>query len=96
MSEIDGIDNKTHRPYENTGIEEGDMIIEVANKTISCTSDLVDIVSANGCKELNLKYVRNGNVLETSITPIQSDTNQYKLGLWVRDTAARNWYSNIL
>ncbi len=91
-----GIDNASHKPYENTGIEEGDMIIELADQTVNCTADLVEIVSDNGGTEIPVKYVRNGKVLETSITPTKSINNQYKLGLWVRDTAARNWYRNIL
>ena len=27
MSEIEGMDNKKYKPYENTGIKEGDRII---------------------------------------------------------------------
>lgn len=72
------------------------MIIEMADKTVSCTADLVNIVKTNGNKEIPIKYVRNGNILETKIKPIKTSNNQYKLGLWVRDTAARNWYCNIL
>lgn len=45
MSEIQGLDNKRYKPYENTGIEEGDMIIEVNNKTVTCTSDLINNVN---------------------------------------------------
>lgn len=85
-----------YKPYEATGIEEGDMIVEINNKTITCTNDLVSTVENSGNKKLSVKYVRDGNVLETSITPIKTSDNQYKLGLWVRDTAARNWNCNIL
>ena len=31
MSEIEGIDNKKYKPYENTGIQEGDRIIAIYN-----------------------------------------------------------------
>lgn len=45
MSEIEGIDNNKYKPYENTGIEEGDMIIEANNATVTCTSDLLNTVN---------------------------------------------------
>ena len=88
MSEIDGSGNKKYKPYENTGIKEGDMIIEINRTAITCTNDLIRTVESAGNKELSLKYVRDGNVLETTITPIKNAKNEYKLGLWVRDTAA--------
>lgn len=88
MSEINGKDNAKYKPYESTGIEEGDMIIEINKTEITCTNDLIDTVSNFGNQELSLKYVRDGNVLETTITPIKNSNNEYKLGLWVRDTAA--------
>ena len=34
MAEIQGIDNKKYKPYENTGIEEGDTIISINNNKI--------------------------------------------------------------
>ena len=37
MSEIQGIDNKKYKPYENTGIQEGDRIIEINNNNIENT-----------------------------------------------------------
>lgn len=45
MSEIEGNDNKKYRPYENTGIEEGDMIIKIGQNTVTCTADLLDNVN---------------------------------------------------
>lgn len=88
MSEINGKDNVKYKPYESTGIEEGDMIVEINEKSITCTNDLISTVKAYGEHELSLKYIRDGNVLETTITPIKTSNNEYKLGLWVRDTAA--------
>ncbi len=88
MSEIEGNDHKKYKPYENTGIEEGDMIVEVANKEVTCTADLLTNVNNSNGKDINIIYVRNGKSIETSITPIKAQDNKYKLGLWVRDAAA--------
>lgn len=83
MSEIEG-----KKPYEKTGIKEGDRIISLDEKTITCTADLIQKVNNSQGEELNVKYVRDGNEFETEITPVKTTANEYKLGLWVRDAAA--------
>ena len=53
MSEIKGEDNKKYKPYENTGIEEGDTIVKANNVTIvkannvqiNSTDDLIETVN---------------------------------------------------
>lgn len=88
MSEIKGQDNKKYKPYENSGIVEGDLIVAVNNVGITCTDDLVKNVNKYNGNELEIKYVRNDNTLSTTITPVKTSENEYKLGLWVRDAAA--------
>lgn len=88
MSEVEGIDKTKYKPYENSGIEEGDMIISIEEKEISNTNDLIETVNKSKGEELDIKYVRNGETLECSITPTQTSNSEYKLGLWVRDSAA--------
>lgn len=83
MSEING-----KKPYENTGIEEGDMIVNVDNNAVTCTAELVTAVNKAGDKEIEIEYVRNGEKKQTNITPVVAQDNMYKLGLWVRDAAA--------
>ena len=88
MSEISGIDNNKYRPYEKTGIKEGDMIVEVNKKTVTCTADLLKSISEAEGKEVSIVYMRDGSLEQTSITPVKAEDNSYKIGLWVRDTAA--------
>ena len=88
MSEIQGIDNKKYKPYENTGIEEGDTIISINNDKIETTEDLIEKVNACNGNELEIQYVHNEETLECSIKPVQTSSTEYKLGLWVRDSAA--------
>jgi stage IV sporulation protein B len=88
MSEIRGQDNIKYKPYENSGIEEGDLIVAVNNVAITSTDDLVHNV--NNCKgeEVEISYMRNDNKMNAKIKPVKTSENQYKLGLWVRDAAA--------
>ena len=87
MSEIDSLDKKV-KPYENSGIEEGDMIIEIDEKQVSSTAELIQTVNHSEGREIAIKYVRDGEIMETQIEPAQTGSNEYKLGLWVRDAAA--------
>lgn len=82
-TEIEG-----QKPYENSGIEEGDMIVEINEKEITCTDELINCVNSSNGEDLNIKYVRDGVEYVSNIEPIKTDTNEYKLGLWVRDGAA--------
>lgn len=83
MSEIEG-----KRPYELSGIKEGDRIISIDNKKIETTEDLIETVNASKGKKVSIKYVRENSEEVTNITPVQTKQNEYKLGLWVRDAAA--------
>ncbi len=83
MSEIDG-----EKPYKDSGIEEGDRIIKINEKTIDSTNDLINEVNKSKGETLNIEYVRDGKSIMTSIKPIKTDKKEYKIGLWVRDAAA--------
>ena len=83
MTEIEG-----QKPYEDTGIKEGDRIISINNKKINSTEDLIETVNAANGKEVSVKYIRKETEETTNITPVKTDENEYKLGLWVRDAAA--------
>lgn len=87
MSQIDTDNNTKEKPYENSGIEQGDTIIEVNNNGIGNTDELIEEVNNSNGEAISIKYVRNNQTMQTSITPVKSD-NEYKIGLWVRDAAA--------
>lgn len=88
MSEIKGLDNQKYKPYENSEIQEGDRIIQIEDEQITDTKQLIEKVNSSNGKEINIKYVRNNNTLECSIKPVKTGKTEYKLGLWVRDSAA--------
>ena len=88
MSEIKGLDNEKYKPYENTGIQEGDRIIEIGDNYISDTDGLLKVVNNSKGENLEVVYVRDGETLECNIKPVQTSKDEYKLGLWVRDSAA--------
>ena len=88
MSEIEGEDSKTYKPYENTGIEEGDMIVKINDNLISSTDDLIEKVNMSKGEKVEIEYIHDEETKECSITPVKTNEEEYKLGLWVRDSAA--------
>lgn len=88
MSEIEGIDNKKYKPYENTGIKEGDTITQINDVSIHSTEELIKTVNSAQGKTVKVKYIQSEETKECSIDPVQTANHEYKLGLWVRDSAA--------
>lgn len=83
MSEIEG-----KKPYENSGIKEGDRIIQINQNQIYSTDDLMKAVNKSYGNNISIKYIRDEKTITTSIKPVKNSSNEYKLGLWVRDAAA--------
>lgn len=88
MSEITGDNMEKYKPYEGSGIARGDIIVEIDEKLVTCTSDLTECINESKGNEMQVKYIRNGNVENTNMKAVKSNDNSYKVGLWVRDTAA--------
>lgn len=87
MSEIEDKNQEFNKPYELSDIEEGDTIIKIDENEVESIDGLKEIVNNSNGEALNLTLLRNGNVINTSITPVQTEKREYKLGLWVKDAA---------
>lgn len=88
MSEVKNINNEKNKPYEKSKIKEGDMIVEVNGVAITNTNDLIQTVNESKGNKLSIKYKRDNQTYEDEMMPSQTSATEYKLGLWVRDTAA--------
>lgn len=96
MSEITGIDDEKYKPYENSGIVEGDIIVGINENVITCTNELTECINKSAGNDMRVTYIREGEKINTVLKAVKSEDNSYKIGLWVRDTAARNWNCDIL
>lgn len=88
MSQIEGEDKKVYKPYEEAGIEQGDSIIKINGEEIENTEELLSCVSKCKGNTISITYLKNGEEVHKTITPVKTSKNTYKLGLWVRDAAA--------
>ena len=87
-SSIESSDGKSNKPFEGTEIQEGDSIIAINGNIINNTDELIQTVQESQGKQLEITYTRNNQEYKSNITPIKDKEGQYKIGLWVRDSAA--------
>ncbi len=87
MSEIESETNEMYKPYEDSDIKEGDKIVEINNQEIDSIETLKSVVNSSQGNDLIIKYVRDGAILTSTIKPVKASQSEYKIGLWVRDTA---------
>lgn len=87
MSEVENINNELVNPCKSSDIKEGDTIVKVNDQEIDNIESLKNVVNQSKGSDVLLTLVRNGTVLTSNITPVQTEKEEYKLGLWVKDAA---------
>jgi len=78
-------DNKVYKPWEETGITEGDKLISFNGVSIEKTNDLLTQLANSNGKKIEIVFVRNNKEYTGSITPVQKD-DEYSLGLYIKDS----------
>ena len=85
-NEVDG-----RYPAKESGIKKGDSIIAIDGIKVEGINQAADLISSNGKtgKNMTFKLKRDENQLTKEVSPIYcSNTNSYRIGLFIRDTAA--------
>lgn len=76
-------------PAEKAGIKIGDNIISVNTQEVTTNEELSSIIENSDGQPINLIISRDDNTLEITIQPVlETDTDLYKSGMWVRDSSA--------
>ena len=81
---IEGIDGKDYEPAEDV-VKSGDYITAVNHHEISGKADLLSAVGQIDGGDVVLTLRRGEDMLDRTISPIECETGEYKLGIWVRD-----------
>lgn len=87
MSEIEDKNKVINKPYEESDIKAGDTILKIDDNEIESIDKLKEVVNNSKGENLRLTILRDGNVINTSIVPVETNKKEYKLGLWVKDAA---------
>lgn len=87
FSEIETAEGINESPAKLAGIELGDIILKVNDQSIEGSKDLISKVRAANSENVKLDIKRNGELISKSIILLK-ESNEYKMGLWVRDSTA--------
>ncbi len=75
-------------PAAEAGLRRGDIIIKIGDDRVTSAEQFTALVKASGGEELCLEY-RSGELTHTvRIKPSQDENGEYKLGMWIKDSAA--------
>jgi stage IV sporulation protein B len=86
-SDIDSIEGKVESPAKASGIELGDVIIKINGEEIESSKDLSKKIKNLTNSKVSVDYLRNNSTQSKEID-LEKEDNEYKLGLWVRDSTA--------
>ena len=86
-SDISTHEGLSESPGKVAGIELGDIIEEVNGENIETCSDLISKVKTCRNDEMTVKILRENSEITKKVSLIKED-NEYKIGLWVRDSTA--------
>ena len=88
FSDINTTDGSKN-PALEAGIEKGDLLKTVNGVRLTKNSDVASLINASGGAEATLVLERGGEEKTVALKPVLSgDDGKYKLGMWVRDSAA--------
>lgn len=89
FSDIEIENNKIESPARKSGIEIGDTIKKVNNKSIDNSKDLQRRIQESDDKNIIVEINRDGKSIKKKIAAVHSNLdNSNKIGLWVRDSTA--------
>ncbi len=81
---VNGMDGLDYEPALNK-MQSGDYIVGVNGISVGTKEELVEAVNASKGKEVVIQMLREGSLTSVKISPVQTGTEEYKVGLWVRD-----------
>ncbi|AJA47987.1 SpoIVB peptidase [Clostridium pasteurianum DSM 525 = ATCC 6013] len=89
LSDIDSQNRKVSSPAAEAGVQIGDSIVKIDGENVNNSKTVSDKLKKYKDSILKVTIKRDGKNIEKEIRPIKSDLdNDYKLGLWVRDSTA--------
>lgn len=87
-SEIEINNNKEESPGKLGGLEIGDVILKINNIEVYNATDLLKIIKESDSGLLKMDILRHNQNLTKTIQCKKEHDEDYKIGLWVRDSTA--------
>lgn len=86
-SDINSVEGKVESPAKASGIEIGDIIVKINGEEIEGSKDLSKKIKNLDKSTVNIDFIRGGNN-QSKEMDLEKENDEYKLGLWVRDSTA--------
>lgn len=77
-----------HSPAADAGLKKGDVITTVDGRTIETVTEFSDAIRSSAGNSVKLEYSSGGLSHSVQLTPIVDENGEYKLGIWIKDSAA--------
>lgn len=78
----------TSKQNNKTKLNSGDIVTKINGVNIFNVDDIKKQLKESNGNDVNVTYIRNDKEQTTTLTPIlDSQTNEYKLGIWIRNDA---------
>ncbi len=84
--EIEGIDGMKYEPAEHL-VKAGDYIIEIDDQKVNSKQELIRAIKELDHEDVVLKLQREDQYIDVKAKAVKCSTDEYKLGIWVRDNA---------
>ena len=76
-------------PAGKAGLKKGAVILSLDGKEVNTSEDTTKAISSSGGKEIVAEFVRDGKNYKAKLLPVKASAdNNYKAGMWVRDSTA--------
>ena len=82
---VKGSDGSTAKPSDGV-LRTGDIIISCNSSSIVEKEDLQKAIDDAGGNEIDLTIKRDNKESNVNITPVKNENNEYKIGVWIRDS----------
>lgn len=86
-SDIASSEGKIESPAKASGIEIGDIIIKINGEEIENSKDLSKKIKNLEKPRISMDFIRGGEIQNKEMN-LEKENDEYKLGLWVRDSTA--------
>ena len=84
--EFTGIDGQNQAPSEGI-LRSGDYILEADHEAVTGKQAFMDTVAESGGEPMILGIQRGDEVFEVRVEPKQTQSGEYKIGVWIRENA---------
>ncbi len=76
-------------PARDAGLAAGDIVTSAGGAEVETLEQLLELVKSSGGQKIELEYLRENEKQTTTVTPVvDQGTNEYRIGVWVRDSTA--------